>query len=248
MRIGGFALGFGFACALTPVACRGADLLSENVPFDDIYIGLSTPPTPRITEKTTDSLGNQTTYRWEQLNQDRGIDGEITSLNGTGHPWGGLVWGAKIDFAQYDITPATYGVDGGGTYSNSSPNSLHYQTLGVTLIGGYEYGINGDDGPGDGITSFLMILPFVSGGPAWAENEVNNGSGTYVRERRMGSYIEGGLRLGGYLTEEDWIYGVFIEGVASTGKVTLTFPGGYTSKLTLTQQGVNFGLSAGYRF
>jgi hypothetical protein len=248
MRIGGFAIGLGFACALSPVACQGADLLSENVPFDDVYIGLSSPPTPRVTEKTTDALGNQTTYHWEQPENDRGVDGEIVSLNGTGHPWGGLVWGVKLDSAVYEITPKTYGVDGGGTFSNTSPNQLRYTTVGVTLLGGYEYGITGDDGPNDGISAFLMVLPFVAGGGAWAESEVHSPSGAYVRERRMGSYIQAGMRVGGYLTEEDWIYGVFVEGLLGTGKVNLNFPGDYTSHLTLKQQGVSFGASAGYRF
>lgn len=248
MRTGGFALGIGFICALSPMACHAADALADDISFDDLYLGLSSPPAPRISEKTTDSLGNQTTYRWQELAKSRGLDFELSSYNGTGHSWGGVVWGAMLDTAAYSITPTTYGVDGGGTFTNTSPNKLRYTTVGVTVLAGYEYGINGDNGPNDGITSFIMILPFISGGPAWAESEVHSQSGAYVRERRMGSYIQGGMRVGGYLTEENWVYGVFVEGLLGTGKVTLDFPGGYTSNLTLKQQGVSLGLSGGYRF
>jgi hypothetical protein len=248
MRIGGLVLGFGLVSCLCPSASSGADLLSENVPFSDFELSLLLPPSPKVTERATAGDGTQTNYRWRDPGQSFGYGLEVASLNGVGHPWGGVVWGAALSGADYDITPGSYSVDGGGSFTNTSPDKLHYRTLGVTVLGGYEYGINGDDHPGEGISGFLLILPELSGGAAWTDDEQQSAGGTYTRERHTGSYYQVGLRVGGYLTEEDWIYGVVVEALIGRAKAHLSFPGSTSSDLVLKQQGVGFGLTAGYRF
>jgi len=248
MRIGGLVLGLGLVSCMCPPASSGADQLLEDVPFNDLDLGLTLPTSPKVTERATAGDGTQTTYRWRDPGQSFGYGLEIASLNGVGHPWGGVVWGAALSGADYDITPGSYSVDGGGTVINTSPDKLHYRTLGLTVLGGYEYGINGDDGPGDGISSFLMILPLVTAGAAWTDDEQHSITGTYIRERHTGAFYQVGLRIAGYLTERDWIYGILIEGLVGRAKAQLSFPGNTTSELTLKQQGVGVGLIAGYRF
>jgi hypothetical protein len=248
MRIGGLVLGLGLVGCLRPPASSAADLALEDVPFSDLELSLLLPPSPKVTERATAGDGTQTNYRWRDPGQSFGYGLEVATLNGVGHPWGGLVWGAALGGADYDITPGSYSVDGGGSFANTSSDKLHYRTLGVTVLGGYEYGINGDDQPGEGISSFLMILPLVTAGAAWTDDEQHNVNGSYTRERHTGSFYQVGLRIGGYLTEQDWIYGVSVEGLIGRAKAHLSFPGSTSSDLTLKQQGVGFGLTAGYRF
>ena len=213
-----------------------------------LSFSLLLPPSPKVTERATAGDGTQTNYRWRDPSQSFGYGLEVASLNGVGHPWGGWVWGVALSGDDYDITPGSYSVDGGGSFANTSPDKLHYRTLGVTVLGGYEYGINGADGPGEGISGFVLILPELTGGAAWTDDEQQSAAGTYSRERHTGSYYQVGLRLGGYLTEEDWIYGVEVEGLIGRAKAHLSFPGSTSSDLVLKQQGVGFGLTAGYRF
>ncbi len=247
MRVAGLVLGAGLIGVLAPSA-QAADPLFADVDFHDLLLGFVLPPSPKVTERATANDGTQTNYRWRDPGQSFGYGGEVGMICGTGHPWGGLVWGAMLSGVDYDITPGTYSVDGGGTVANTSPDKLHYRTLGVTLMGGYEYGINSNDGLGDGISSFVMVLPLIAGGAAWTDDEQHNLSGSYVRERHTGSYYQFGLRLGGYLTERDWIYGVVVDGLIGRARAQLSFPGNISSELTLKQQGVGFGLIAGYRF
>jgi hypothetical protein len=246
MRSALLAIGIGLGSWALPGILAAAAV--DDVPFSDLYLGFATAPPPKVKERTSTASGVETTYKWREPRRQYGLQAAVTSLNGHGHGWGGWVWGAELVAADYDITPGTYSVDGAPDTPNTSSSKLRCQTLGVSVLGGYEYGINGDNDEVDGISGFLTVLPLVGYGAAWADNEVHTSSGSYTREKGLGSYYEAGIRVGGYLTERNWIYGVTVQGVVGSGKVKMDFPGGYSSELTLRRAGFGFGLVAGYRF
>lgn len=211
-----------------------------GLPFHDLYVGVGIAPGAEVSEKATNSSGVTTGYDW-QGNKDTGVQITVTSLRGRAHQWGGWVWGVEAALGVYDTTPLSYEV-GSATFVNDSGADLFYRSLGVNLLGGYEYGIMKEDG----LRAFLMILPHVGGGLAMADTEQRSGA-TYTKDHGFGYYGEYGARFLGCITERSWIGGVSIGFVRSTAKVKVTVDP-YESDLTIKRSGVVFGAVAGYRF
>ncbi len=210
-----------------------------GLPFHDLYVGVGVGPGPEVVEHTSSAAGT-TGYDWDGVKKS-GLALSVMSLNGRGYRTGGFVWGGELALGLYDIRPESFTVDG-ATYRNGSNEKLTHRTLGVNVLAGYEYGIVKQDG----LRGYVMILPHVGGGLATAENEVRTGS-VYDKERGTGHYGEYGIRLGGFLTESDWLFGALVGYVRSSAKVDISISG-YDSELRLKRSGAAFQVLAGYRF
>lgn len=217
----------------------------DGIPFSQLTVGITSTPTTTVTERTKSAGGVNTTYAWTG-NDQRGAQVALNNLNGRAHEWGGWVWGAELNGMTQDITPSGFDVNGTG-YTNGSSSTLTYQSFGAALQAGYEYGIHDDD---DGISSYLSIVPFYGLELTRAQSEIRTipGSLSYQRSSGNGWGYDAGLRLGGYLTEKRWIFGVTIDVRYGRSVTGIDFAGGSHSELTIERSGVGFGALGGYRF
>ena len=211
-----------------------------GVPFHDLFLSLGAVPAPTVTERSTNSSGVVTSYDWQDA-KDSGLQVALTSLNGRAYRWGGLVWGAELALGLYNISPSFFQV-GGSQFNNGSDATLNYRTFGANIVGGYEYGIMKEDG----LRAFIEILPHIGGGLAQAENEVHTNSG-YDKKRGTGFYNEYGIRVAGFLTERNWIFGLSVGVIKGSSKVKVRFDD-YDTELKLKRTGTSLSFLAGYRF
>lgn len=211
--------------------------------YHNLMFSVSTVPVPTVKENSTDSAGTTTHYDWDGL-RETGYQFAVTSMCGrsSGEGRGGLQCGLDLAMATYDITPKTFDVSG-TTFINGSSATLHYRTLGINLVGGWQYGMS----TLDDLHAFVEIMPFLGGGVAFASNEVHSASG-YDEQSGIGGYFQYGLRIGGYIVERSWIFGAVASYIGGRSTVDVNFSGGYSSTLTLTQSGFGLGGVVGYRF
>lgn len=237
------SVGIGGCLGFTTVApAAGEDLKIAEFDYFRVQVSLGAVEAPEIEEDSTDNNGVNTTYEWDG-GRESGYQAAVTVLMGRTKPGtGGWQWGGELVYGHYDITPSRFNVDG-TTYQNDSGNELAHQTFGIHLVGGYQWGLT-DVGE---FTGFVEVLPYAGGGIAFAENEVHDTNG-YSRERGTGYYWEVGLRLGAYITEQRFIYGVNVSYAYSGSKVDMDFSGGYDSELELTRSGFGIAGVVGYRF
>ena len=209
-----------------------------GIPFNDFFIGVGVVPAPTVTEKQSGPSGS-TGYEWEGNNKS-GTQISLTSLNGRGYRWGGFVWGGEFTVGLYDIKPESYTAS--TSFKNGSDENLSYRTVGGNVIAGYEYGIMKQDG----LRAFIEILPHIGGGIARAESEVYNGT-TYTKDSGFGLYGEYGLRIAGFLTERNWIYGISAGYVRGSSKIKFDI-GADSTEMWLKRAGASMFFLAGYRF
>jgi hypothetical protein len=222
----------------------GAGWAAEERPleFRNLLIGFAGSPTPDVTEDSKDASGTTTSYDWSGK-RSMGYQVSALVLQGEGGEDGGWEFGGGIAVANYDITPGSF-VVAGSSYNNASSSTLHYRTLGLNVLGGYEYGlIDIDDFRG-----FVEVTPILGAGVAWADNEIHSATGGYDKKTGVGAYFEYGLRVGAYITESRWIYGINAFYMGGTSTVKMDFSGGYSSTLRLDRNGFGAGAAAGYRF
>jgi hypothetical protein len=236
----GFMWRSGICMALSSACLWAMD--ERPYDFDDLLLSASSAPVPKVKENTTDSSGVTTHYDWEG-ERSNGLEFTLAGKQGTTlESSGGWEYGIAVNVGNYNITPQSY-VVAGNSYSNGSTNMLYYRTLGIDVLGGYEYGlVDADDFHG-----FVEVTPILGLGLAQADNEVQV-NGTYSRKTGIGEYVDIGLRLGAFITESRWIYGVAITYQASLGMVKISMPGGNSSNLHFVASGLGFGFAAGYRF
>ena len=208
----------------------------------DWYVSLGVTVAPDVKEKTSSPNGS-TTYDWKDQKDDVAPRLAVGYLACSGGNLGGWALGTEFVATSCEITPATYDA-GGLTFANTSRNHLRYSTVGATLFGGYEFGINPDDNE---ISAFLLLAPFIGGGMALADSEVRDSSGTYANDSGIGWYLEGGLRAGFVITERHWLGGVLVDFTVGTSEVDVNFGGDRKSTLTLNHIGVGGSLVIGYR-
>jgi hypothetical protein len=208
----------------------------------DFYGSFGLTVAPDVEEDTQGPAGSSH-YIWQHQKEDNGQRLAVGHLICDGGPQGGLAFGVEIAGSTTNITPRSYEV-GGITFANTSSRTLRYTTAGLQLYGGYEFGINPER---DDISAFFILAPFIGGGAAWADSEVRDLAGTYAGERGVGYYIEGGLRLGFFLTEKNWLLGLMVDGVIGTSTVKIDFAGGRSSELTLERSGICGAVVMGYR-
>ena len=96
--------------------------------------------------------------------------------------------------------------------------------------------------------TMITVDAFLGGGLAFAENELHTVGGSYERANGTGGYYETGLKVGAYITEQRWIYGLNVTYTFGQGQVGMDFGGGYSSKLNLDREGFGITGLMGYRF
>ncbi|HEX3135306.1 MAG TPA: hypothetical protein VHX44_17200, partial [Planctomycetota bacterium] len=189
------------ALTLGTGALTAADFV-EWTNTSDWYVSLGVAPAPEV-EEVTSGPGGSSTYEWKSLEDSVAMRLAIGYLACSGGTSGGWSLGVEGVVTTCDVTPARYHVKDNSTtftFGNTSSATLHYSTLGATLFGGYQYGINAD---ADNISSFLVVGPFLGGGAAFADSEVRDQqTQDYSKDSGIGWYLEGGLRFGFFLTEK----------------------------------------------
>ncbi len=226
-------------CGSTALGAAEFEPLSET---RDWYLSLGVAVVPEVEEESS-GPGGTSTYQWDDLEDDVAPRLAVGYLACAGGPGGGWALGAEVVAATCDITPAKYQV-GGLDFANTSGNHLRYASLGVTVFGGYEFGINSD---AESISTFLLVTPFVGGGMAYAESDLKIGNDSYAEDSGIGWYVEGGLRLGFIITERHWLLGALVDVTAGTGEVEVDLDSGTSSTLYLDRVGVGGSLVVGYR-
>lgn len=206
-------------------------------------VGFGATPAPDVTEFSKDGAGTTTRYNWEGARKT-GYQGIATLMCGrTLGDGNGIQFGLDLAFATYDIRPRTFDV-AGSSFDNGSPGDLNYRTIGVNVVGGWSYGIrNRDD-----LLAIVTVDAFLGGGLAFAENELHTAGGSYERANGTGGYYETGLKVGAYITEQRWIYGLNVTYTFGQGRVGMDFGSGYSSKLDLEREGFGITGLMGYRF
>jgi hypothetical protein len=235
-----FAAGLALV-GVTSMAAMGADF-EQPIETGDWYVSLGVAPAPDIEEKGSGPSG-QSTYTWDGVADNLGPRLAVGYLACSGGVNGGLALGIEGVLTTCEVTPNAYKV-GGLKFPNTSNNTLRYSTAGVTVFGGYEYGINADN---DSISPFLVIGPFLGLGAAYADSELPSQGNTYEKGSGVGWYLEGGLRAGFFVTEKRWIGGIVVDLVYSTGEVDIDYSDGRSSTVTHERSGVGGALVIGYR-
>jgi hypothetical protein len=205
-------------------------------------VGLGVTPAPDVTEHYKTS-GGTTRYEWEGARKT-GYQGTLSlSCGRTMIEGGGIQFGTELAFATYNITPKTFST-GGASIANTSTSELHYRTTGLNLVAGWEYGLrNLED-----LRTYITADIFGGGGLAWAENQRHVGAGAETA-KGIGGYFEVGARVGAYLTEQRWVYGVNVSYAYGMGSVSMKFDtAGASSTLDLERSGFGVTGLVGYRF
>ena len=236
------------AALIAVTSCAAA---AERVRVDDGFFfsqltaGITSTPTADVTERTRSPAGINTTYAWTGTDK-RGTQFAFNNLNGRAREWGGLVWGAELNGMTQEITPDGFDVNG-AQYGNGSSSTLTYQSFGAAIQAGYQYGIVDDE---DGITGFVTVVPFYGLELTRAQSEVRTspGSLSYLRSSGDGWGYDAGLRVGGYLTEKHWLFGLTIDVRFGRSVTSIDFSDGSRSELTIVRRGLSYGLVGGYRF
>lgn len=148
--------------------------------------------------------------------ESRGYRFGVTYLSGHApfNDYFGTVWGAQASVGTYNV-----GED-------------LTQTM-VDVYYGFQYGIVQTDA----LRGFGEILPYLGGGFS-DMNVVKNGE----NQAGLGGALEGGVRVGAYLTEHHWIAGLTAAYVYGLSKVSAD------ENIDLRTNGFQFGGELGYRF
>lgn len=235
----------------TPLAAIAAVTLGSSLAAEDFsawtetgdwYVSLGIAPVPEVEEETSGS-GGGTTYEWENLEGDYAPRLALGYLACAGAANGGWALGIEAVFTTCDVTPSKYKIDG-LTFSNTSNRTLRYHTAGVTVYGGYQFGINDDS---ESVSPFVIITPFLGLGAAYGDSEVRDQNGAYESDSGIGWYAEGGLRTGLLLTEKQWVVGVLLDLTFSSGEIDIDFDDGSASTLVHERVGLTASLLVGYR-
>ncbi len=236
-------IGIGGALGLTTMApVLAEDLKIAEFDYIRLQASFGAVAAPNVEEDTTDGIQN-TNYEWNG-GRESGYQAALTLLMGRGKMGtGGWQWGAEMVYGHYDITPSGFNTSDGPS-SNNDGGDLTHQTIGVNFLGGYQWGLNDLTE----FSGFVEIIPHLGGGVAFAENEVHTLTGGIEQESGVGWYWEAGVRVGAYITESRFIYGFNVSYAYGSSEVDMDFPGGFSSEMKLTRNGLGIAGVAGYRF
>ncbi len=212
----------------------------------DIRLGGGIYQKPHVFEKVTTPAGGTAEYSWIGGNPI----GHRISISGVATPWqvsrslGDPLFGLELSYSAYEETPTTYRV--GGTYSTNLRQdvTLQYQTGEVSAVIGWAtprwYTRAGD--------LHLELAAVIGGGFAWADTQGINAAGQVVRRRGSGWDYNVGPRLGIYLCDSGWVFGIHGDWVFSHGEVGIDLPNGDHSELSVDGDGFGGEGQIGYRF
>jgi hypothetical protein len=215
---------------------------SQDSSFTLLTAQFGTTPAPSVKETAQSPSGTTTGYNWEGVRRN-GLAFDVGARHGVDHDWGGLEWGAELEVANANLRPSDYHV-AGGDYINSTGPSLAYRTLGVNLLGGYEWGNPTDDA----FHPYFEALPLLGAGLVSAQDDVTDANGNIYRKNARSWYVQYGLRLGAYLTEEQWIYGFTLGAEGGYAKLKFAFPTGDSSTVAYQRFGFTLAAALAYRF
>ncbi len=229
---------------LVPLCASALAATSEQEGcFFDLRAGVTRAPSPEVSEETNGSGSGKAVYDWKG-GKSLGYEFTLGCVAGHLAKSGGMVFGAQLAYAQYDMSPALFRRNDGTTFVPAG-FGLRNRTAGVDIMAGYGWASSRNP---DDFAVYLEATPLLGGGGAWADTEGLNLAGQRVKESGVGYYYEYGVRGGLYFTERHFIVGVTGQYVAGSGQVDIDLPGGGTSKLTLDRDGFGAGLEAGWRF
>lgn len=182
--------------------------------YQDLRIGWVSSPTPSISSQTK---GGGNGFHYDN-SETRGSRFTVTYLCGKAPAESkvGTVFGGAFSLGTYNV-----GYPGEVTLLVQPMVDAYY---------GWQYGIV--DTPA--LRAWVEMLPYVGVGGSIVDVD---------QKKRLGYAIEGGVRLGAYLTERSWEYGVTSSAVFGTSVAK-----GDTNELTLNTHGFTFGGEIGYRF
>lgn len=238
------SVGIGGCLGLSTAApALGEDLKIAEFDYVRLQASIGAVEAPEVEEDSKDNSNVNTSYEWNG-GRESGYQAALTVILGRGQMGdGGWQWGGEVVYGHYEITPTSFSVNG-TTFSNGSDSELNHQTIGINLIGGYQWGMSDVTE----FTGFVEIMPHIGGGVAFAENEVHLLSGGYAQERGVGAYWEMGVRLGAYITERRFIYGFNVSYAYSGAEIDMDFADGFSSEMKITRHGFGIAGVAGYRF
>lgn len=182
--------------------------------YQDLRFGWTSAPTPNVYLKSK-SGGGSTRY---EGGESRGSRYTVTYLCGRASEENkvGTVFGGQFSLGSYSIG------DNGVETSLIQPM--------VDVYYGWQYGIV--DTPA--LRGWIEMMPFVGVGGSLVEID---------SKQRLGYAVETGVRVGVYLTERSWQFGVTTSGLLGTSKAK-----GDVNELTMDTHGFTFGGEIGYRF
>jgi hypothetical protein len=160
-------------------------------------------------------------------------------------PVGGVVASLGLEVQRHDITPSRYSY-AGVTFTNTSPNRLRATNLGLTLGGGWQYGLTGDWSRGNQL--WAECGPICAIGTSWISSDIRDGNGGYSKSDGRGWYYRYGLRLGVYLSEGRVLGGVTVAYERGRGEADIDTIGDRTAELTYEPDGLTWGGVIGYAF
>jgi len=224
--------------------CFGATAAAEEIDrFLDLRVGVTSSPSPEITEKVKPKSGPSSRYEWKDA-KERGYEVDASAAKFRYMSWGGLGGSLHLIGGDYDITPKAVVRSDGAAFTTGGLK-LHYRTLGAQLAWGYCYATSHD--PED-LAIHLEVLPFFGAGGSQGETSGAGTSGGIVRQSGLGYYFEWGARAGVYLTERNFIVGATSFYANGGGRVVIDLDGGGKSRLYTKRDGFGFGAEAGWRF
>ncbi|MBA3698779.1 MAG: hypothetical protein H0W78_07985 [Planctomycetes bacterium] len=227
----------------TAAPALGEDLKIAEFDYIRLQASIGAVEAPDVEEDSNDNNNVNTNYEWNG-GRESGYQAALTVILGRGRMGeGGWQWGGEVVYGHYNITPDSFSVNG-TVFSNGSGNELKHQTIGINLLGGYQWGLSDITE----FTGFVEIMPHIGGGVAFAENEVHLLNGGYEENRGIGAYWEVGVRVGAYITEQRFIYGFNVSYAYGGAEMDMDFAGGFSSELHITRQGFGIAGVAGYRF
>lgn len=212
----------------------------------DLRIGGGIYQKPRVFETVTTPGGGKAEYRWIGGNPI----GHRVSISGVATPWavsravGDPLFGLELSYAAFEETPDTYRV--GGTYSTNLRRdvTLQFQTVEASVLIGWAtprwYTAVGD--------LHLEFAAVVGGGMAWADTQGVSGGGQVTRRRGSGWNYDVSPRLGVYLCDSGWVFGIHGDWIFSHGEVGIELPNGDHSELSVDGDGFGAEGQIGYRF
>jgi hypothetical protein len=182
--------------------------------FRDLRFGLTSAPTPRV---HSEALAGGNTFNYDS-SKSRGGRATMTYLIGKVPPerTTSTVYGLQLSLGSYEVG------DSGMTTGLVQPM--------VDVYYGWQYGIV----ESQSLRGWFEMMPFVGVGGSFVDVD---------EKKRLGYALETGVRLGAYLTERSWQFGVTSSGLLGTSKVK-----GNVNELTLNTSGFTFGAEVGYRF
>jgi hypothetical protein len=212
-------------------------------PVNDLRLGGSLLSAPQIRETVDIAGGGSANYDWIGGNHIGGGVGVSymrawwPSIRGGA---GTLIGGLGVVYQHYNTTPQSYRTVA-GLATNTNKSDLQYQVAAAELALGWA------NQPVNTVVGDLHLeaLGVGSFGIAWADTQVGGSNAT---RRGTGTQWAIGPRLGMYLCEAHWVFGVHGDWTWSRGKVDIALPGGDTSHIEAVGQGPSGTAEIGYRF